>query len=49
MSHKDIYLKICDAVVDPDFNEGQMNFFTMNCSIFTNDEENKHEYKDIHE
>lgn len=49
MSNKDIYQKICEAVVDPDFNEGQMNFFTKNCLKFTDDEENRHEYKEIHE
>ena len=49
MSHLDIYHKICNIVTDPEFNEGQLNFFTANCVLFTDDEENKHEYKDIHE
>lgn len=36
-------------MVDPEFNESQLNFYTGNCQVFTDDEENKHEYKDIHE
>ena len=44
-----IYTTICEIVADPEFNEGQMNFFNKNCSAFSADEENKHEYKEIHE
>ena len=35
--------------MEPEFNEGQINFFSKHCNTFTNDEENRHEYKEIHE
>lgn len=47
--NKAIYAKICDLILDPEFNEGQINFFEKNCKQFTDDEENKHIYKEIHE
>jgi hypothetical protein len=36
-------------VLDPEFNEGQITFFTKNSKQFSDDEENKHVYKEIHE
>ena len=47
--NQEIFAKICDLVIDPEFNEGQVNFFSKHCSKFTDDEENRHDYKDIHE
>ena len=44
-----IYAKLCDLVLDPEFIEGQINFFQTNCNQFSDDEENKHNYKEIHE
>ena len=35
--------------MDPEFSEGQINFFSKHCNTFTDDEENRHEYKEIHE
>ena len=47
--NKDIYTKICELVIDPEFNEGQIAFFEKNRHQFNDDEENKHHYKEIHE
>jgi hypothetical protein len=47
--NKEIYAKVCEAIIDPEFNEGQINFFSKHCHTFTDDEENRHEYKEIHE
>lgn len=47
--NKEIYMKLCDLVLDPEFNEGQQAFFEKNCKSFSDDEENKHIYKEIHE
>jgi hypothetical protein len=47
--NKDIYARICDLILDPEFNEGQINFFQKNHLQFSDDEENKHVYKEIHE
>ena len=47
--NKEIYAKVCEAIIDPEFNEGQINFFSKHCNTFTDDEENRHEYKEIHE
>ena len=44
-----IYQKLCDLVLDPEFNEGQCAFFEKNHKHFSDDEENKHIYKEIHE
>ncbi len=39
--NSEIFNKICDIVINPEFNEVQINFFQKNCSVFTNDDENK--------
>jgi hypothetical protein len=36
-------------ITHADFTEGQVQFFSANCEKFADDEENKHEYKEIHE
>jgi len=36
-------------ITHTDFTEGQVQFFSASCEKFTDDEENKHAYKEIHE
>ena len=47
--NREIYEKISQLILEEEFHQGQMNFFNKNCHAFSEDEENKHEYKDIHE
>ena len=47
--NSEIFGLICNLITAEDFQTGQVNFFEKNCQVFTDDEENKHEYKNIHE
>ena len=44
-----IFNEICGIVTNEDFTNGQMDFFTQNCTEFNDDEENKHSYMDTYE
>ena len=47
--NQEIFKEIIELVTQADFTEGQMDFFRKNCQVFEDNEENKHEYKELHE
>ena len=47
--NQQIFKEITELVTEADFTKGQLDFFETNCQAFTDDEENKHEYKELHE
>jgi len=44
-----VFEKICEIVSSDDFNSAQSSFYEKNCQQFSDDEENKLEYKTIYE
>ena len=47
--NQEVFKEIIELVTQADFTEGQMDFFRKNCQVFEDNEENKHEYKELHE
>ena len=47
--NQQIFQKICDLVAHPDFTQGQTNFIEAHAHKFNEDEENKHEYYQLHQ
>lgn len=43
-----VFNEICELVTNPDFREGQLNFFNANCAKFFDTDENKLEYTTLH-
>jgi len=48
-SPQEIFDHISDLIAQEDFIEAQETFMEANCKAFEDDEENKHEYKQIYE
>ena len=46
---KQIFNTICEVVVDQEFVNSQADFYIQNCKVFTDAEENTHEYMKIFE
>ena len=46
---KEIYMKICEMILTPEFNDNQTQFFEKYKDSFSQEEENTHFSKEIHE
>ena len=44
----EIFMSVSSAITGKQFNEAHLNFIIENCKKFDAEEENKHEYYDIH-
>jgi hypothetical protein len=44
-----VFNSVCEIITSEEFTSGQMNFHMKKCTLFDEDEENKHEYADIFE
>ena len=44
-----IFKRVCELIATEDFNIGQMTFFQRNCHAFSDEDENAHATKNIHE
>ena len=47
--HIQIFSSICEIVAEEEFSNGQTDFYIQNCRIFTDQEENKHQYMKVFE